>query len=221
MEEIGFWVNGDYMYGYQLSMAEMINEENNHATLRISSSIFYNFYDQIRVGLNSQILIEKCHFSECRNHSIYIVNPCSALIRNNTITRAGQNAIQVEMLSQSHWVDKTRRLQILKNEIQMSQLNGIVITSQDNIFSAHNLKVFISNNQVRKNGKFGLIIENLVLNDLQITWNDFDRNEQGGVLLSQVHQKSNRFKFVMQSGRVCDTNNGSGVTVRDTGIRIV
>ena len=45
MEEIGFWVNGDFIYGYQLNMAEMINEENNNADLRVSSSIFYNFYD--------------------------------------------------------------------------------------------------------------------------------------------------------------------------------
>jgi hypothetical protein len=110
VEEIGFWVNGDFIYGYQLNMAEMINEENNHADLRVSSSIFYNFYNQIRVGLNSKILVEKCHFSECRNNSIYLVNPCSALIRNNTITRAGLNAIFCEWLSRSHWVDRTRKL---------------------------------------------------------------------------------------------------------------
>lgn len=79
-------------------MTEMINEENNNADLRVSSSIFYNFYNQIRCGLNSKILIEKCHFSECRNNSIYLVNPCSALIRNNTITRAGNNAIFCEWL---------------------------------------------------------------------------------------------------------------------------
>lgn len=45
VEEIGFWVNGDYIFGYQLNMAEMINEENNNADLRVSSSIFYNFFD--------------------------------------------------------------------------------------------------------------------------------------------------------------------------------
>lgn len=120
VEEIGFWVNGDYIFGYQLNMAEMINEENNNADLRISSCIFYNFFDQVRAGLNSKILIEKCHFSECRNNSIYLVNPCSALIRNNTITKAGQNAILVEMLSVSHWVEKARVVDITRNEIQMS-----------------------------------------------------------------------------------------------------
>jgi predicted DNA-binding protein (UPF0278 family) len=70
-------------------MADMINEENNNADLRISSSIFYNFYDQIRAGINSSLFIEKCHFSECINNTIYMVNPCSAIIRYNTITRAG------------------------------------------------------------------------------------------------------------------------------------
>ena len=45
VEEIGFWVNGDYIYDYQLNMPEMINQENNNSDLRISSSIFYNFFD--------------------------------------------------------------------------------------------------------------------------------------------------------------------------------
>jgi hypothetical protein len=129
VEEIGFWVNGDFIYGYQLNMAEMINEENNHADLRVSSSIFYNFYDQIKVGVNSKVLVEKCHFSECRNNSIYLSNPRSALLRSNTITRAGSNAILCEMLPHSHWTDKTRKLMILKNDIQMSNGNGILICS--------------------------------------------------------------------------------------------
>jgi len=45
IQEIGFWVNGDYMFSHQLNMPEMINFENNEANLRLSSSIFYNFYD--------------------------------------------------------------------------------------------------------------------------------------------------------------------------------
>lgn len=202
-------------------MEEMINEENNNADLRISSSIFYNFFDQIRVGLNSKILIEKCHFSECRNNSIYLVNPCSALIRNNTITRAGQNALLCEWLPYSHWQDKTRKLHIIKNEIQMSTNNGIYICSQDNIFSAHNLKISISQNNSKKNGSYGVRIEDLVINDLQIILNDLDRNEFGGLLLSKVHQKSNKFKFLLQDTRVCDTNNGPGVILKDVGINII
>jgi len=134
--------------------------------------------------LNSKLLIEKCHFSECRNNSIYLANPCSALIRNNTITKAGQNAILVEMLSYSHWVERTRVIKIIKNEIQMSQNNGVFICSQDSIFSAHNLKVDLHGNVIKKNGMFGVRIEDLAINDLQIVFNDFDRNHLGGVMIS-------------------------------------
>ena len=49
-----------------------------------------------------------------------------------------------EMLPHSHWTEKTRIIQFIKNDIQMSQMNGIIICSQDNIFSAHNLKIFLS-----------------------------------------------------------------------------
>ena len=128
----------------------MINSENNEADLRISSCIFYNFYDQVRAGINSKVLIEKCHFSECRNNSIYLVNPVSALIRNNTISRASYSSILVDMLSRSHWVEKTRKINISNNEIQMASQNGIHITSQDNLISAHNLKIFIIENNIKK-----------------------------------------------------------------------
>ena len=128
----------------------MINSENNEADLRISSCIFYNFYDQVRAGINSKVLIEKCHFSECRNNSIYLVNPVSALIRKNTISRASYSSILVDMLSRSHWVEKTRKINISNNEIQMASQNGIHITSQDNLISAHNLKIFIIENNIKK-----------------------------------------------------------------------
>jgi hypothetical protein len=76
------------------------------------------------LGINSRCLIEKCHFSECRNNAIYLVNPCSALIRHNTISRS-VNGIMVDMLSSSHWVDKVRMLEISDNDIQMTTNNGI------------------------------------------------------------------------------------------------
>lgn len=45
VEEIGFWVNGDYLFDYQLNTLEMKHLDKNMAFLGIKSCIFYNFYD--------------------------------------------------------------------------------------------------------------------------------------------------------------------------------
>lgn len=45
MEEIGFWVNGDFIYDHQLNTKEMKDLENNTAIVSIKSCIFYNFFD--------------------------------------------------------------------------------------------------------------------------------------------------------------------------------
>ena len=40
----------------------------------------------------------------------------------------------------------------------MSKVNGIHITSQDQIFSAHNLKIIINHNTLKKNQNCGIQI---------------------------------------------------------------
>ena len=100
-------------------------------------------------------------------------------------------------------------------------MDGIYICSQENIFSAHNLKIFISQNTIKKNGMCGIRIQDLVLNDMQIMHNEVNRNESAGIILQQIHQKSNKFKFLMQANNVSDTTNGSGIILRDVGIHIL
>lgn len=45
LEEIGFWVNGDFLHDNQLESEAMQSKINNLALLNIKSCIFYNFYD--------------------------------------------------------------------------------------------------------------------------------------------------------------------------------
>ena len=75
IEDIGFWVNGDFLYEYQIKTKEMKEMEQNTSIVVIKSCIFFNFFDQIRAGLNSTVMLEKCHLSEAKNHGLYCVNP--------------------------------------------------------------------------------------------------------------------------------------------------
>jgi hypothetical protein len=67
---------------------------------------------------------------------------------------------------------------------------------------------------------FGIIIENLVLNDLQILNNEIDRNDSGGIYISQVHQKSNKNKFILKNTSITENCNGCGLILKDSGISI-
>lgn len=102
----------------------------------------------------------------------------------------------------------------------MSNENGVLICSQDDQFSAHNLKILIQDNTIKKNGMTGLRISNLIINDLQISTNDFYKNEYGAVKLTQVHQKSNKHKFVLRESNLTDTTYSSGLILKDIGILV-
>ena len=102
----------------------------------------------------------------------------------------------------------------------MSNDNGILICSQDDQLSAHNLKVLISDNSVKKNGMVGLRVSNLIINDMQIVANDFQKNEYGAVKLTQVHQKSNKQKFAIRESNLTDTSYSSGLILKDVGILV-
>lgn len=83
----------------------------------IKSCIFYNFYDQCRVGVNSTLSLEKCHLSEARNNSIHATNPKSIKVINCTISKPAQSGVRIDWLSESNSTDKCRKIQILNNEI--------------------------------------------------------------------------------------------------------
>ena len=107
----------------------MKEHDDNSAELRIKSCIFYNFYNQIRAGLNSTIIIEKCHLSECRNNAVHAVNPKVFKIINCTVSKPIGSGILCEWLSYSHASNKGRQIFIEGNEIYGSGKEGIAVVS--------------------------------------------------------------------------------------------
>lgn len=69
--------------------------------LRLSSCIFYNFYDQIQTGIDAKVLVEKCSLSEPRNRGIYSVNPASLVFRDCNVTKPRLDGAKIEFGSRS------------------------------------------------------------------------------------------------------------------------
>lgn len=74
----------------------------------VKSCIFYNFFDQCRIGLNGTISLEKCHLSEARNSAIYAINPKNLKVKNCVISKPANIGIKVEWLQESDHQDKCR-----------------------------------------------------------------------------------------------------------------
>lgn len=58
--------------------------------------------------MNASVNIVKCHLSECRNNSIYAVNPRVLKVANSTLSKPLANCISVDMLQQSDDTDFVR-----------------------------------------------------------------------------------------------------------------
>lgn len=101
MEEFGFYINGS-------KVSEEHFQNRFQGSLYLKSCIFYNFFDSIRSGVNASVNIVKCHLSECRNNSIYAVNPRVLKVANSTLSKPLANCISVDMLQQSDDTDFVR-----------------------------------------------------------------------------------------------------------------
>lgn len=56
---------------------------------------------------------------------------------------------------------------------------------------------------------------------MQIIGNELIKNEYGSIFISQVHQNSNKFSFMIADCFIKDTIYGSGIVLNDTGAHII
>lgn len=129
LEEIGFWISGNIKQVDDERVNSSSDIEENTATAIIKSCIFYNFYDQCRVGVDSTLIMEKCHMSECRSNSIHAINPKILKISNCTISKPSKNGLLVEWLRDSNNINKCRSIIIESNEIYGAGNLGLSIMS--------------------------------------------------------------------------------------------
>jgi hypothetical protein len=140
----------------------------------------------VRGGVNSTIHLDKCHFSEARNNAIFIVNPRALKISNSNISKPLNGGIVCEWLSKSDWNEKGRKVNIENNEFYGCGKEGISIVSQVR-FSAHNVKIYISNNKVSRGKGDGIYMNNLAISDLEISKNECSYNSFNGLNLREIH----------------------------------
>ena len=208
MEEVGFWVNGDNMNDKKMNdldgdqrdlVTSNWNQEENKTQVLIKSCIFYNFFDQVRVGVDSSLYMEKCHLSEPRNNAVHAVNPKALRISNCSISKPNLSGVLVEWLEHSSQNEKCRVVQINGNEIYgvCLEAGAAIQVSSKPEFSAHNLKIKIEQNKIYKCKGEGIRIQDLAINNLQILRNEVFIMGSHCMTIKQVHQKSNKSKFLM------------------------
>jgi hypothetical protein len=115
-EEIGILVdpNGWLTASKYKKLDRFTNEEliekKSKAQALIRSCIFFNFYDQIRVGIDSHVFIERCHLSESRNISVNAINPRALKVIGSNFSKPAKHGLQCEWLPKSSKTEKCRNL---------------------------------------------------------------------------------------------------------------
>ena len=62
------------------------------------SCIFHNFYNVVRGGVNSTVVVQKCVIKETKSHAFHLANPKAVLIDRNNIANSKRSAILVDWL---------------------------------------------------------------------------------------------------------------------------
>lgn len=60
----------------------------------------------------------------------------------------------------------------------------------------------------------------LAISNLEITGNEFVLNQLNNINIKQVHQKSNKFKFLMFDNKCKQSEKGYGLNIYDSGMKI-
>jgi hypothetical protein len=148
-----------------------------------------------------------------------MVNPSAVLIDRCQFNNIKKNAISIEWLKTSNRNEILRNIIISGNDIKSTGKDGVLIQSYHH-FSAHNLRIIIKDNDIQKCMGEGLAIKNLAISTLDILSNNISKNQSNGIHLSQVHQKSNKFKFKLSNNKCNEQASGYGCFLYDTGVLI-
>jgi hypothetical protein len=181
-EEIGILIDPSSCFSNTKNAFEFTDK---FASVWIGSCIFFNFWDQCRAGIDSEVLIEKCHLSEPRNNNIVAINPRVLKIIGCNFSKPSRHCVLVEWLPTSFQTEKCRNLYVEGCELYNSGSSSILIAPKkdlpaDNQLNscAHNLKIQIINNKFLKSRSEGMCILNLIVTSLEIINNEFNQNWQ-------------------------------------------
>lgn len=204
----------------------MGSEGLNGGSVYVKSCIFFNFFDQLRLNVNTRGVLERCHLSEARNNSLHALNPCALRVEGCNFSKAGKHGICCEWLARSSQTSKCRRLTIEACDFTLSGSASIIIqpSHKGNMkYFAHNLIVEILNNKVNRSKGEGLTVINLILTMLRIKGNEFNLNQLHNLYIKQVHQKSNKCASASMTylgvfeNRFWQSERGAGAYVVDSG----
>lgn len=97
------------------------------AEVHLMSCIFFNFFDQCRIGYDTTVLLEKCHLSEARNTSIHALNPRVLKVIECNFSKPGRHCILSEWLPTSTRTEKCRNLQVEGCDMYSSGATSILV----------------------------------------------------------------------------------------------
>ena len=161
----------------------------------LKSCIFFNFFDQIKLGANASSFIERCHMSEAKNISLSAINPCAFKVVGCNFSKPGRHGILCEWLQESSQTETCRRIAIEGCEFNQTGSASISIQPSHRgqmKACAHNLIIEVLRNKISRSKSEGMTVLNMVLTKMNIQGNEFSFNQLHNLYIKQVHQKSNK-----------------------------
>ena len=130
----------------------------------------------------------------------FVMEEVGFWVNGDNMNDKKMNDLDGDWLEHSSQNEKCRVVQINGNEIYgvCLEAGAAIQVSSKPEFSAHNLKIKIEQNKIYKCKGEGIRIQDLAINNLQILRNEVFIMGSHCMTIKQVHQKSNKSKFLMQ-----------------------
>jgi len=190
----------------------------NPTLLTLTNTSIHNFYQSIRAGKNCVVNINKSAFIKNYGKPIIMLNPVSLKINETFFQYNSDNSIHLKFIDDCLYTEN-RKIFITKNDFDAANGNDICIEGiKDNKLD---LSIVIRENNFHNNTTDGVLIYDLLYNNLEISNNIFRNNQGNGLNIQKLffNGVSSKNSAIYQSIKIKENqfieNKGFGLFVND------
>lgn len=188
------------------------------SSLCLKSCTITNFFSIIESTSFSSFFIEKCYFSDVKNHCINASNSFYFKICENSFNKINKSCINLRFSRENINQNKKILSLIQENEFINSNSYGIAIFSEK-MDKHYDIQLNVNHNKFSSIKKEAIYIKNISISQLEILLNEIQYCKQDGISLDNCGDFLNDGQILLQQNKI-NACQGNGISIIDSQIRI-
>lgn len=188
---------------------------NKISSLSLKSCTISNFYSAIETTAFSSFFVEKCYFSEIRNHCINSSNSYNFKIMSSSFCKIGKSCINLRF---SRPIQTKRNGIIQENKFSNNLAYGVTIFTES-LENNYDFSLCLNRNIFNNHKKEAIYIKNASISQIEISNNEIINSKKDGISLEYSGDFINESPILIFQNKIFG-GLGQGISICDSHVRI-